>query len=149
MQHRMRIRHWNHAELRIAILSGLHGSRPWASLAALPRVIARINDLAADMILSPAAGRRCARGNVTEVGRHLIASGGIGCSGLPLRQFRPPEITEVTITPVRVVWPSASDSTGCRPRTRQSCRVSAWPSASDSTGCPPRTGGICLGRNFG
>lgn len=42
-------------------------------------------------------GSRYAYGHVREGGRHLIVSGGIGYSGLPLRLFQPPEITLVTL----------------------------------------------------
>lgn len=40
-------------------------------------------------------GRRFTYGHIVEEGRHLIVSGGIGCSGLPLRLGRPPEIVQV------------------------------------------------------
>ena len=36
-------------------------------------------------------------GHVREGGRHLIVSGGIGYSGVPLRVFQPPEITLVSL----------------------------------------------------
>lgn len=36
-------------------------------------------------------------GHVREGGRHLIVSGGIGYSGIPLRVFQPPEITLVLL----------------------------------------------------
>lgn len=36
-------------------------------------------------------------GHVEEGGRHLIISGGIGYSGIPLRVFQPPEITLVSL----------------------------------------------------
>lgn len=36
-------------------------------------------------------------GHVREGGRHLIVSGGIGYSGIPLRVFQPPEITLVSL----------------------------------------------------
>lgn len=44
-------------------------------------------------------GGRYAWGHVHEEGRHLVVSGGIGYSGLPLRVFQPPEITLVTVSP--------------------------------------------------
>jgi predicted MPP superfamily phosphohydrolase len=40
-------------------------------------------------------GNRFAYGHVVEKGRHLIVSGGLGCSGLPLRIGVPPEIVMV------------------------------------------------------
>lgn len=42
-------------------------------------------------------GSRYGYGHVREGGRHLIVSGGIGYSGLPLRILQPPEITLVTL----------------------------------------------------
>jgi hypothetical protein len=42
-------------------------------------------------------GGRYAWGHVRDGERHLIVSGGIGYSGLPLRIFQPPEITVVTV----------------------------------------------------
>jgi predicted MPP superfamily phosphohydrolase len=42
-------------------------------------------------------GNRYAWGHIREGGRHLVVSGGIGYSGLPLRLFQPPEITLVTL----------------------------------------------------
>jgi hypothetical protein len=48
--------------------------------------------------LTPSAhGSRYAWGHIREGGRHLIVSGGIGYSGLPLRILQPPEITLVTL----------------------------------------------------
>lgn len=43
-------------------------------------------------IVPSAYGRRYAYGHVVEEGRHLIVSGGLGCSGVPLRLGVPPEI---------------------------------------------------------
>ncbi|MCV2872209.1 metallophosphoesterase [Defluviimonas sp. WL0050] len=42
-------------------------------------------------------GGRYAYGHIEEGGRHLIVSGGIGYSGLPLRILQPPEITLVML----------------------------------------------------
>lgn len=42
-------------------------------------------------------GARYAYGHVTEGGRHLVVSGGLGCSGLPFRFGMPPEITVVDL----------------------------------------------------
>ncbi|MCU9849498.1 metallophosphoesterase [Defluviimonas sp. WL0024] len=48
--------------------------------------------------MTPSAhGGRYAWGHVREGGRHLIVSGGIGYSGLPLRILQPPEITLVML----------------------------------------------------
>ena len=48
--------------------------------------------------MTPSAhGGRYAWGHVREGGRHLIVSGGIGYSGLPLRFMQPPEITLVKL----------------------------------------------------
>ena len=43
-------------------------------------------------------GSKYAWGHMRDGERHLIVSGGIGYSGLPLRLFQPPEITLVTIS---------------------------------------------------
>lgn len=42
-------------------------------------------------------GSRYAWGHVCERGRHLVVSGGLGCSGLPLRFGRRPEVTVITL----------------------------------------------------
>lgn len=42
-------------------------------------------------------GARYAYGHVREDGRDLVVSGGLGCSGLPIRFGRPPEITVVEL----------------------------------------------------
>lgn len=42
-------------------------------------------------------GRRYVYGHVVENDRHLVVSGGLGCSGLPFRFGRPPEIVEITL----------------------------------------------------
>ncbi|MCB2114993.1 MAG: metallophosphoesterase [Rhodobacteraceae bacterium] len=48
--------------------------------------------------LTPSShGCRYGWGHVEEGGRHLIVSGGIGYSGIPLRLFQAPEITLVTL----------------------------------------------------
>jgi predicted MPP superfamily phosphohydrolase len=41
--------------------------------------------------------RRYVYGHVVEENRHLIVSGGIGCSGLPVRFGSPPEIVVVDL----------------------------------------------------
>ena len=43
-------------------------------------------------------GSKYAWGHIRDGDRHLIVSGGIGYSGLPLRIFQPPEITLVTVS---------------------------------------------------
>jgi uncharacterized protein len=43
-------------------------------------------------------GARYAWGHICEGGRHLVVSGGLGCSGLPLRIGRRPEVTVITLT---------------------------------------------------
>ncbi|HMN36427.1 MAG TPA: metallophosphoesterase [Hyphomicrobium sp.] len=40
---------------------------------------------------------RCVYGHIVEEGRHLVVSGGIGCSGLPVRFGSPPEIVVVEL----------------------------------------------------
>jgi uncharacterized protein len=45
-----------------------------------------------------AFGNRFAYGHIIENGRHLIVSGGLGCSVLPVRLGVPPEITVVDLT---------------------------------------------------
>lgn len=42
-------------------------------------------------------GSRYAYGHIVEDGRHMIVSGGLGCSGLPIRFGRPPEIVIVDL----------------------------------------------------
>jgi uncharacterized protein len=42
-------------------------------------------------------GRRFAYGHIVEDGRHLIVSGGLGCSGMPVRFGVPPEIVLVEL----------------------------------------------------
>ena len=42
-------------------------------------------------------GARFAYGHIVEQGRHLIVSGGLGCSNVPLRLNMPPEILRVTL----------------------------------------------------
>ena len=48
-------------------------------------------------IVPSAYGARYAYGHIQEADRHLIVSGGIGCSGLPVRFGRPPEIVVVDV----------------------------------------------------
>jgi uncharacterized protein len=43
-------------------------------------------------------GQRYALGHVTEGERHLVVSGGLGFTGLPLRLNQPPEVTIITLT---------------------------------------------------
>ena len=42
-------------------------------------------------------GARYAYGHVVEQGRNLVVSGGLGCSGLPVRFGSPPEIVVITL----------------------------------------------------
>lgn len=42
-------------------------------------------------------GQRYAYGHIVEEGRHLIVSGGLGCSGLPIRFGSPPEIVLIEL----------------------------------------------------
>ena len=42
-------------------------------------------------------GARFAYGHIVEQGRHMIVSGGLGCSNVPLRLGVPPEILRVTL----------------------------------------------------
>jgi hypothetical protein len=42
-------------------------------------------------------GERFAYGHIVEQGRHMIVSGGLGCSKVPLRLGAPPEIVRVTL----------------------------------------------------
>lgn len=42
-------------------------------------------------------GARFAYGHIVEGGRHMIVSGGLGCSKVPLRLNMPPEIVRVTL----------------------------------------------------
>jgi predicted MPP superfamily phosphohydrolase len=49
------------------------------------------------LIVPSRYGDRYAYGHVTENGRHLIVSGGLGCTGLPLRIGVPPEIVLIDV----------------------------------------------------
>jgi predicted MPP superfamily phosphohydrolase len=49
-------------------------------------------------VVPSAHGARYAWGHIREGDRHLIVSGGIGYSGVPLRILQPPEITLVTLS---------------------------------------------------
>jgi uncharacterized protein len=46
-------------------------------------------------------GNRYAYGHVVEDGRHLIVSGGLGCSRLPIRLGVPPEIVSIELGSAR------------------------------------------------
>lgn len=49
-------------------------------------------------VWTPSAyGARFAYGHIVEQGRHLIVSGGLGCSKVPLRLGVPPEIVRITL----------------------------------------------------
>ena len=49
-------------------------------------------------VWTPSAfGARFAYGHIVEAGRHLIVSGGLGCSKVPLRLGVPPEIVRITL----------------------------------------------------
>jgi len=62
-------------------------------------------------IVPSAFGNRYAYGHVIEDGRHLIVSGGLGCSKLPVRFGVPPEIVVVDLGDV----PSSPRSHGLSP----------------------------------
>ncbi len=49
------------------------------------------------MVVPSAYGQRYAYGHVVEDGRHLIVSGGLGCSMLPVRFGVPPEIVVIEV----------------------------------------------------
>lgn len=49
-------------------------------------------------VVPSAYGRRYAYGHVVEEGKHLVVSGGLGCSGVPIRFGSPPEITVVDLS---------------------------------------------------
>jgi predicted MPP superfamily phosphohydrolase len=49
------------------------------------------------MVVPSAFGDRYAYGHVVEEGRHLIVSGGLGCSGIPVRFGVPPEVVLVEL----------------------------------------------------
>lgn len=53
-------------------------------------------------------GPRFAYGHVVEDGRHLVVSGGLGCSGLPVRFLCTPEIVLLDVTSDDVPRPTAS-----------------------------------------
>ena len=44
-------------------------------------------------------GERYARGHVTEGGRHLFVTTGIGTTGLPVRLLAPPEAVVLALSP--------------------------------------------------
>lgn len=44
-----------------------------------------------------AYGRRFAYGHIVERNRHMVVSGGLGCSGVPLRLGVPPELVRITL----------------------------------------------------
>lgn len=49
-------------------------------------------------LYTPSAyGARFAYGHIIESGRHMIVSGGLGCSGVPLRLGVPPELVRITL----------------------------------------------------
>jgi hypothetical protein len=48
-------------------------------------------------VVPSAYGRRYLYGHIVEDGRHLIVSGGLGCSGVPVRIAAPPEIVLVEL----------------------------------------------------
>ena len=49
------------------------------------------------LVVPSAYGQRYAYGHVVEDGRHLVVSGGLGCSVLPVRFGVPPEIVLIEI----------------------------------------------------
>ncbi len=49
-------------------------------------------------VVPSAYGNRFAYGHVVEKGRHLVVSGGLGCSIMPVRFGMPPEITVVDLS---------------------------------------------------
>lgn len=51
------------------------------------------------LVVPSAYGDRYAYGHVVEAGKNLVVSGGLGCSGLPVRFLMPPEIVLVTVKP--------------------------------------------------
>jgi len=57
-------------------------------------------------VVPSAHGNRYAYGHVEEGGRHLLVSGGLGCSILPMRLGVPPEITVVELRQADVVMPT-------------------------------------------
>jgi uncharacterized protein len=50
-------------------------------------------------VVPSAYGQRYAYGHIVEEGRHLVVSGGLGCSGIPVRFGVPPEIVVVDLGP--------------------------------------------------
>ncbi len=53
---------------------------------------------AVPFVVPSAFGSRYAYGHIVEGNRHLVVSGGLGTSGIPLRVLMPPEIVIVTLT---------------------------------------------------
>ena len=57
----------------------------------------QINLLGYTPVVPSAFGSRYVYGHVVEGGRHLVVSAGLGCSGLPIRFGRPPEIVSIDL----------------------------------------------------
>jgi predicted MPP superfamily phosphohydrolase len=53
---------------------------------------------AVPLVVPSAFGSRYAYGHIVEGNRHLVVSGGLGTSGIPMRFLMPPEIVMVTLT---------------------------------------------------
>lgn len=49
-------------------------------------------------VIPSAYGRRFAYGHIIEADKHLVVSGGLGCSGLPIRFGVPPEIVLIEVS---------------------------------------------------
>ncbi|HTK85311.1 MAG TPA: metallophosphoesterase [Patescibacteria group bacterium] len=71
---------------------------------------------AVPLVVPSAFGSRYAYGHIIEGGRHLVVSGGIGTSGIPVRFLMPPEIVMVTLTaaPSRLREPSGKQKYAAR-----------------------------------
>ncbi|MEJ1157874.1 metallophosphoesterase [Prosthecomicrobium sp. N25] len=91
-------------------LSGIDGGAPVIHMAHEPDLFVGIPDRVAltvsghthggqvrmpvvgPLVVPSSYGRRFAYGHVREGGRHLLVSGGLGCSTLPIRFLAPPEV---------------------------------------------------------
>lgn len=95
-------------------LAGVHDDAPAILLAHEPDIFPRVPQRVAltlcghthggqvrlfgySPIVPSRYGNRYAYGHVAEAGRHLVVSGGLGCSNLPVRFGVPPEITVVDL----------------------------------------------------
>jgi predicted MPP superfamily phosphohydrolase len=106
---------WRHSDDLPGTLAKVKGREPLILLAHEPDIFPTVTDRASlticghthgGQVALPFIGRpivpsrygeRYAYGHIVEEGRHLIVSGGLGCSGIPVRFGVPPEIVVIDI----------------------------------------------------